>query len=75
MGFFMSGHTVWLADVCTTVLILGSHHKVEEGQRGVPLGINLSVNFVGNQYEGSSKAVPTFIKRGKTVSRIRTTVG
>jgi 1,4-dihydroxy-2-naphthoyl-CoA hydrolase len=42
--------------------------------KGFPLAINLNSNFLGNQTEGSFKAVSSFVKRGRTVSVVRTTV-
>lgn len=72
-GVVHVGAILWLADVCATVLVLGSPHA-SEGQKGFPLAINLSGNFAGNQSEGTFKAVSSFVKRGKTVSIVRTTV-
>jgi acyl-coenzyme A thioesterase PaaI-like protein len=42
--------------------------------KGFPLAINLNANFLGNQTEGSYRAVSTFVKRGKSVSIVRTMV-
>ena len=67
------GAILWLADVCATVLVLGSPHATE-GEKGFPLAINLSGNFAGNQTEGAFRAVSSFVKRGKTVTIVRTTV-
>jgi 1,4-dihydroxy-2-naphthoyl-CoA hydrolase len=72
-GVVHVGAMLWLADVCATVLLLGSPHAAE-GQKGFPLAINLNGNFTGNQSEGTFKAVSSFVKRGKTVSIVRTTV-
>lgn len=72
-GVVHVGAILWFADVCATVLVFGSPHA-GEGQKGFPLAINLSGNFAGNQSEGAFKAVSTFVKRGKTVSIVRTTV-
>lgn len=67
------GAMLWFADVCATVLVLGSD-RVAEGQKGFPLAINLNGNFAGNQSAGTFTAISTFVKRGKTVSIVRTTV-
>ena len=67
------GAMLWFADVCATVLVLGSD-RVAEGQKGFPLALNLNGNFAGNQSTGTFTAVSTFVKRGKTVSIVRTTV-
>jgi 1,4-dihydroxy-2-naphthoyl-CoA hydrolase len=72
-GVVHVGAILWFADVCATVLVLGSPHATE-GQKGFPLAINLNGNFAGNQSEGRFRAVSTFVKRGKTVSIVRTTV-
>ena len=67
------GAIVWFADVTATVLVLGSA-KATEGMKGFPLAINLNANFIGNQREGAFKAVASFVKRGRTVSIVRTSV-
>lgn len=72
-GVVHVGAMLWLADVCATILVLGSP-RASEGQKGFPLAINLNGNFAGNQSEGTFKAVSTFVKRGKTVSIVRTKV-
>jgi 1,4-dihydroxy-2-naphthoyl-CoA hydrolase len=72
-GVVHVGAILWLADVCASVLVLGSPHEAE-GQKGFPLAINLNGNFAGNQSDGTFKAVSSFIKKGKTVSIVRTTV-
>lgn len=72
-GVVHVGAMLWFADVCATVLVFGTS-KAEEGQKGFPLAINLNGNFAGNQSEGVFKAVSTFVKRGKTVSIVRTMV-
>lgn len=72
-GVVHVGAILWLADVCATVLVLGSTHATE-GQKGFPLAINLNGNFASNQSEGTFKAVSSFVKWGKTVSIVRTTV-
>jgi len=72
-GVVHVGAILWLADVCATVLVLGSPHAAE-GQKGFPLAINLNGNFASNQSEGTFKAVSSFVKRGKTVNIVRTTV-
>ena len=72
-GVVHVGAILWLADVCATVLVLGSPHATE-GQKGFPLAINLNGNFSSNQSEGTFKAVSSFVKKGKTVSIVRTSV-
>jgi 1,4-dihydroxy-2-naphthoyl-CoA hydrolase len=41
---------------------------------GFPLAITLNANFLGNQSEGSLNAIASFVKRGRTVSVVRTVV-
>lgn len=72
-GVVHVGAILWFADVCATVLVLGSP-RATEGQKGFPLAITLNGNFAGNQTEGTFRASATFVKRGKTVSVVRTIV-
>lgn len=72
-GVVHVGAILWFADVCATVLVLGST-EATEGQKGFPLAINLSGNFAGNQSDGFFRAVSSFVKRGRTVSIVRTIV-
>ncbi|MGZ3495090.1 MAG: PaaI family thioesterase, partial [Thermodesulfobacteriota bacterium] len=45
-----------------------------EGMKGFPLAITLNANFIGNQTEGMFTAISSFVKRGRTVSIVRTLV-
>ena len=72
-GTVHAGATLWLADVCATVLAFGGA-KVETGQAGFPLAINLVANLLGNQKEGTFEATSVFVKKGRRVSVVRTTV-
>jgi 1,4-dihydroxy-2-naphthoyl-CoA hydrolase len=72
-GVVHAGAMLWLADVAATVLVMGTGTP-ESGMQGFPLGISLNANFLGNQKEGSFRAISTFVKRGKTVSVVRTAV-
>ncbi len=72
-GVAHAGALVWFADVTATVLVMGSDHAAE-GMKGFPLAITLNANFLRNQPEGSLKAIATFVKRGRTVSVVRTAV-
>ena len=42
--------------------------------KGFPLAITLNANFIGNQTDGKFTAVSSFVKRGHTVSIVRTLV-
>lgn len=72
-GVAHAGAILWLADVTATVLVMG---KVDPsaGMQGFPLAIALNANFLSNQAEGSFKATSTFVKKGRTVSVVRTRV-
>jgi len=72
-GVVHVGAILWFADVCATKLVLGSH-PASAGMKGFPLAISLNANFIGNQTEGVFKAIATFVKQGKTVSIVRTSV-
>ena len=72
-GVVHAGAMLWLADVTATILVMGSE-QASEGMKGFPLAISLNANFLGNQKEGSFKAVSSYVKRGRTVSVVRTTV-
>jgi uncharacterized protein (TIGR00369 family) len=72
-GVVHAGAILWFADVTATVLAMGST-QAREGMTGFPLAINLNANFAGNQRAGKLRAVSSFIKKGKTVSIVRTTV-
>jgi len=72
-GAVHAGAMLWLADVTATVLAMGST-EFSEGMSGFPLAITLNANFASNQREGKLKAVASFVKKGRTVSIVRTTV-
>lgn len=72
-GGIHAGAILWFADVTATVLAFGST-EFSEGIAGFPLAITLTANFAGNQKEGRLKAVASFVKKGRTVSVVRTTV-
>ena len=72
-GVVHAGALLWLADVTATVLVIGPGDAAE-GMKGFPLAITLNANFLGNQSEGSFKAIASFVKRGRTVSVVRTAV-
>jgi 1,4-dihydroxy-2-naphthoyl-CoA hydrolase len=72
-GVVQAGAMLWFADVTASLLVMGPS-EMAEGMKGFPLAINLNANFLSNQTEGSFKAVSSFVKRGRTVSVVRTTV-
>lgn len=72
-GGVHAGAMLWFADVTATVLAMGST-EFREGMSGFPLAITLNANFAGNQKEGKLKAIASFVKKGRTISIVRTTV-
>ena len=72
-GVAHAGAILWLADVTATVLAMGKTDATA-GMQGFPLAISLNANLVSNQTDGSFTATSVFVKKGKTVSVIRTTV-
>jgi 1,4-dihydroxy-2-naphthoyl-CoA hydrolase len=72
-GVVHAGAILWFADVTASVLVLGPGDATE-GMKGFPLAITLNANFLGNQQDGTFKAVASYVKRGRTVSVVRTVV-
>lgn len=72
-GVVHAGAILWFADVTASVLVLGPG-EATEGMKGFPLAITLNANFLGNQQDGSFKAVASYVKQGRTVSVVRTVV-
>ena len=72
-GSVHAGAILWFADVTATSLVIGER-PMSEGMTGFPLAIALTANFVGNQLDGSLKAVASFVKQGRTLSVVRTAV-
>jgi 1,4-dihydroxy-2-naphthoyl-CoA hydrolase len=72
-GVVQAGAILWLADVTASILVLGGVTP-SEGMKGFPLAISLNAHFLANQREGSFRAVASFVKKGRTVSVVRTVV-
>ena len=72
-GVVHAGAMMWFADVTATLLVIGDANPTE-GMTGFPLAINLAANFIGNQRDGTLSAVASFVKKGRTVSVVRTEV-
>lgn len=72
-GVAHAGAMLWFADVCATVLAFGKTEMVA-GASGFPLAINLSAALLGNQKNGVFHARSVFVKRGRTLNVVRTTV-
>jgi 1,4-dihydroxy-2-naphthoyl-CoA hydrolase len=72
-GVVHAGALLWFADVCATTLALGGA-DASPGGSGFPLAIDLHAAFLANQKDGVLKARAGFLKRGRRVSVVRTTV-
>lgn len=72
-GTVHAGATLWFADVTATVLAMG-RADATEGMKGFPLAISLNAHLLGNQSEGEFTATARFVKRGRSVSVVRTVV-
>ena len=72
-GVVHAGAVLWFADVCATFLALGGVEATPGGS-GFPLAIDLHAAFLANQKEGELEARAAFVKRGRRVSVVRTTV-
>jgi uncharacterized protein (TIGR00369 family) len=72
-GVAHAGAMLWFADVCATVLAFGKA-DMAAGASGFPLAINLNAALVGNQKEGVFTATSVFVKKGRTLSVVRTTL-
>ena len=72
-GVVHAGALLWFADVCATRLALGGA-ETGAGSSGFPLAIALHAAFLGNQRDGELEARAAFVRRGRRVSVVRTTV-
>ena len=72
-GVVHAGAMLWFADVCATVLAYGKA-EFAPGAAGFPLGINLNASLLGNQKNGALQATSVFVKRGRQLSVVRTTI-
>ena len=72
-GVVQAGAILWFADVCASVLIAGKR-AIVPGDAGFPLAINLNAALIGNQREGAFTATSRYVKKGRTLSVVRTSV-
>lgn len=72
-GVANAGAILWFADVCASVLAIGSN-EVTAGAAGFPLGIGLNAVFLGNQTSGMFTATSEYVKKGRALSVVRTIV-
>jgi uncharacterized protein (TIGR00369 family) len=72
-GTVHAGAMIWLADVTASVLAIGRQELGPEGQ-GFPLAVDLHTTLVGNQRDGEISAEARYVRKGRRVIVIRTTV-
>lgn len=72
-GTVHAGATLWFADVCATALAFGNR-DMTEGVAGFPLAVTLHANLLGNQTDGVFRATAVFVKKGRRLTVVRTTV-
>ncbi len=72
-GTVNAGATLWLADVNASVLVLEGVNP-EQGMKGFPLAININANLLGNNTAGAFVAKSNYVKKGRNVSVVKTTV-
>lgn len=73
-GTVHAGALIWFADVAGTLCAIGNVDTVDEKGRGFPLAVDLHTVLVGNVREGDLVAVARPVRRGKTVTVVRTEV-
>lgn len=72
-GTVHAGALIWFADVVATTLCLQGA-RPQEGMQNFPLAINLTANLLSNCREGALQARARYVKKGRQVSTVRTTV-
>lgn len=72
-GTIHAGGMVWFADVVATTLALGGA-TVQPGEPGFPLALTFDVVMLSNRSEGVLSATARYVKRGRTISTVRTVV-
>jgi 1,4-dihydroxy-2-naphthoyl-CoA hydrolase len=72
-GSVLARAILWFTDVAATSLVL-AFGTATEGMTRFPHATSLNPNLLCNQTEGRFTATPSFVKRGRTVSVVRTSV-
>jgi 1,4-dihydroxy-2-naphthoyl-CoA hydrolase len=72
-GTVHAGAMLWFADVTATALAMGPG-EASAGMKGFPLAISLNANLLGNVKDGALRAEAVFVKQGRSVTVVRTTV-
>jgi len=72
-GSTHAGALIWFADVVATTLALQGQVPTQ-GMSGFPLAINLNANLLSNCQDGTLHASARFVKKGRSISTVRTSV-
>ena len=72
-GTVHAGALIWFADVTATVLAMGGASSPTDAQN-FQLAIDLHTALIGNQRQGILRAEARFVKKGRRVSVVRTSV-
>ncbi len=72
-GSTHAGALIWFADVVATTLALQGQAPTQ-GMGGFPLAVNLNANLLSNCQSGQLQASARFVKKGRRISTIRTSV-
>ena len=72
-GTVQAGAMIWMADVTASALAIEGQ-KIGADGKGFPLAIDIHTTLVSNQRDGEIKAEARFVRRGRSVSFIRTRV-
>ncbi len=72
-GTVQAGAMLWLADVTASVLAIGKQVLGPDGQ-GFPLAVDLPSTLLANQREGELTAEARFLRKGRRVVVVRTSV-
>lgn len=73
-GTVHAGAMIWFADVVATQCAVGDFDALDESGRGFPLAVDLHTVLLANQGDGVLRATATPVRRGGTLSVIRTEV-
>lgn len=73
-GVANAGAILWFADVAASHLAMGRDVQLGENMAGFPLAISLNANLLSNQRDGVFVAESVYVRRGRTLTVVRTTV-
>ncbi len=73
-GTVHAGAMIWFADVVATQCAVGELDALDDSGRGFPLAVDLHTVLMANQGDGELEATARPVRRGGTLSVIRTQV-